>query len=139
MRLVQPAVPADPLGGLFPGLGPRVIGHDIGITEHTGHIVKVIAGQLPNSQPVGVWTHTSDGSPRTQSGQDGLVVARRAWGRLAWGGPGRSRCQQRSILVASADGHFQAAVQAAPGTTVITTTATRGAHATGWAQLTVTS
>jgi len=39
--------------------------------------------------------------------------------------------------VAGADGHFRAAVPAPSGTAVVTVAATRGAHATGWAQATV--
>jgi len=39
--------------------------------------------------------------------------------------------------VAGADGHFRAGVPARSGTSVITAAVTRGAHATGWAQVTV--
>ena len=38
---------------------------------------------------------------------------------------------------ANAAGRFQATVQTAPGTIVVTATAALGAHATGWTQLTV--
>ena len=38
---------------------------------------------------------------------------------------------------ANAAGRFQATVQTAPGTIVVTATATLGGHATGWAQVTV--
>ena len=40
-------------------------------------------------------------------------------------------------IVAGADGHFRAAVPAPSGMAVVTVAATHGAHATGWARVTV--
>jgi hypothetical protein len=57
---------------------------------------------------------------------------------IAAGQPKASR--DTTVVVsatAGADGHFRATVPLHPGTNVITAAVARGAHATGWAQVTV--
>jgi hypothetical protein len=60
VRAVQAEVPVDPLGGFGPDLRPRIVGHDLGVTEQEGQVIQVIGRHFAKRQPGGLRVHVND-------------------------------------------------------------------------------